>query len=196
MEALHTDTLLLNRLKKGDMKAFDTLFRKYYPLLCSYGKRFVCVESAEEIAQDAMLWLWEHRAEEIIQTSLAKYLLKVVYRKALNRIEQEQIKLNADTRFYQNIIENVLEEVDLCAINDLSRKLNEAIHRLPDTYREAFIMHRFKDMTYKEIAERLGVSVQTVNYRIQQALNQLTVELKDYLPLLLFLYTNDEWIWL
>ena len=60
MEALHTDTLLLNRLKKGDMKAFDTLFRKYYPLLCSYGKRFVCVESAEEIAQDAMLWLWEH----------------------------------------------------------------------------------------------------------------------------------------
>ena len=194
MEALHTDTLLLNRLKKGDMKAFDALFRKYYPLLCTYGKRFVCVENAEEIAQDAMLWLWEHRTEEIIQTSLAKYLLKVVYRKALNRIEQEQIKLNADTRFYQNIIENVLEEVDLCAINDLSRKLNEAIHRLPDTYREAFIMHRFKDMTYKEIAEQLGVSVQTVNYRIQQALNQLTVELKDYLPLLLFLCMNDEWI--
>ena len=55
-------------------------------------------------------------------------------------------------------------------------------------------MHRFKDMTYKEIAERLGVSVQTVNYRIQQALNQLTVELKDYLPLLLFLCMNDEWI--
>ena len=48
-------------------------------------------------------------------------------------------------------------------------------------------MHRFKGKTYKEIAEELGVSVQTVNYRIGQALKLLSVELKDYLPLLLFL---------
>lgn len=85
------------------------------------------------------------------------------------------------------IIENVLEESDLCTINSLSRKLNEAISHLSETYREAFVMHRFKDMTYKEIAERLDVSVKTVDYRIQQALKQLAVELKDYLPLLIFL---------
>lgn len=187
---MHADILLLNKLQKGDAKAFDALFRKYYPLLCAYGCRFVCVENAEEIAQDAMLWLWEHREEEIIRTSLVKYLLKVVYRKALNRIEQEQVKLNADTRFYQDVIGNVLEETDLCEINSLSRKLNEAISHLPDTYREAFVMHRFKDMTYKEIAERLDVSVKTVDYRIQQALKQLAIELKDYLPLMLFLFVN------
>ena len=190
MEVMHADILLLNRLQKGDAKAFDALFRKYYPLLCAYGCRFVCVENAEEIAQDAMLWLWEHREEEIIRTSLVKYLLKVVYRKALNRIEQDQVKLNADTRFYQDVIEDVLEETDLCEINNLSRKLNEAITRLPDTYREAFIMHRFRDMTYKEIAERLDVSVKTVDYRIQQALKLLALELKDYLPLLLFLFAH------
>lgn len=190
MEVMHADILLLNRLQKGDAKAFDALFRKYYPLLCAYGCRFVCVENAEEIAQDAMLWLWEHREEEIIRTSLVKYLLKVVYRKALNRIEQDQVKLNADTRFYQDVIEDVLEETDLCEINNLSRKLNEAITRLPDTYREAFVMHRFKDMTYKEIAEHLDVSVKTVDYRIQQALKLLALELKDYLPLLLFLFAH------
>ncbi|HIZ91415.1 MAG TPA: RNA polymerase sigma-70 factor [Candidatus Bacteroides merdavium] len=190
METVHTDILLLNKLQKGDAKAFDALFRKYYPLLCAYGRRFVCVESAEEIAQDAMLWLWEHREEEIIRTSLVKYLLKVVYRKALNRLEQEQVKLNADTRFYQDVVENVLEETDLCEVNNLSRKLNEAIACLPDTYREAFVMHRFKDMTYKEIAARLDVSVKTVDYRIQQALKLLALELKDYLPLLLFLFAN------
>ena len=190
METVHADILLLNKLQKGDAKAFDALFRKYYPLLCAYGCRFVCVESAEEIAQDAMLWLWEHREEEIIRTSLVKYLLKVVYRKALNRLEQEQVKLNADTRFYQDVVENVLEETDLCEVNNLSRKLNEAIACLPDTYREAFVMHRFKDMTYKEIAARLDVSVKTVDYRIQQALKLLALELKDYLPLLLFLFAH------
>lgn len=177
----------MTRLRKGDTKAFDALFRRYYPLLCAYGKRFVCIESAEEIAQDVLLWLWEHREEEIIQTSLVKYLLKTVQRKALNRIEQEQVKLNADTRFYEEIVQNVLEESDLCAVHELSRKLNEAIHRLPDSYRQAFVMHRFKNMTYKEIAEELGVSSKTVDYRIQQALKLLTVELKDYLPLLLLI---------
>lgn len=183
----HTDIILLNELQRGDSKAFDAFFRKYYPLLCTYGARFVNIENAEEIAQDTMLWLWEHRMEGIVQRSLVKYLLKVVYRKALNRIEQENVKLKADTNFYQDIVEGVLEDSDLCSINELSHKLNEAIHKLPDSYREAFVMHRFKDMTYKEIAEHLNVSVKTVDYRIQQALKQLAVELKDYLPLLVFL---------
>ena len=187
VETKHTDILLLKKLQNGDSKAFDVLFRKYYPLLCAYGRKFVSLESAEEIAQDTMLWLWEHRDEEIVQTSLVKYLLKTVYRKALNRIGQEQVKLNADTHYYQEIVEGVLEETDLCMLNDLSHHLKEAIVHLPDTYREAFVMHRFKDMTYKEIAERLGVSDKTVDYRIQQALKLLAVELKDYLPLLIFL---------
>ncbi len=187
IEAQHTDILLLSKLKKGNTKAFDALFRKYYPLLYTYGQKFVSMENAEEIAQDTMLWLWEHREEEIIQTSLVKYLLKAVYRRALNRIEQEKIKLLADTHYYHDIVENVLEEQDLCTINDLIHRLNEAIRNLPATYREAFLMHRFKGMTHKEIADHLDVSVQTVNYRIQSAVKLLVVELKDYLPLLLFL---------
>lgn len=181
------DSILLDRLKRGGMKAFDALFRKYYPLLFAYGCKFVREEIAEEIAQDTMLWLWEHREENIIRFSLVKYLLRTVYRKSLNRIEQEQVKLNAETCFYQEICENVLEESDLCEINDLSRKLREAIRNLPDNYRESFVMHRFKDMTYKEIAGELNVSVQTVNYRIGQALKLLYAALKDYLPVLFLL---------
>lgn len=181
------DSILLDRLKRGDMKAFDALFRKYYPLLCAYGCKFVREEIAEEIAQDTMLWLWEHREENIIRFSLVKYLLRTVYRKSLNRIEQEQVKQNAETCFYQEICENVLEESDLCEIDDLSRKLREAIRNLPDNYRESFVMHRFKDMTYKEIAGELNVSVQTVNYRIGQALKLLYAALKDYLPVLFLL---------
>lgn len=187
MGTLHTDKVLMGRLREGDGMAFDALFRKYYPLLCAYGARFVSMESAEEIAQDTMLWLWEHRGEDIVQLSLMRYLLKAVHRKALNRLEQEQVKLNADTRFYRDLVENVLEEEDLLALDELSRRLHEAIDHLPPIYRQAFLMHRFKDMTYKEIAAELGVSVQTVNYRIGQALKLLTSELKDYLPLLLLL---------
>ena len=187
MKNQYTDRMLLDRLRSGDTRAFDALFRRYYPLLCAYGNRFVSLESAEEIAQDVMLWLWEHHEDEVVRFSLVKYMLKAVYQRALNRIEQEQVKLHADTRFYQDLVEDTLEEADLCAVNELSEKLHEAIRQLPETYRQAFLMHRFKGKTYKEIAEELGVSVQTVNYRIGQALKLLSVELKDYLPLLLFL---------
>lgn len=187
MKNQYTDRMLLDRLRSGDTRAFDALFRRYYPLLCAYGNRFVSLESAEEIAQDVMLWLWEHHEDEVVRFSLVKYMLKAVYQRALNRIEQEQVKLHADTRFYQDLVEDTLEEADLCAVNELSERLHEAIRQLPETYRQAFLMHRFKGKTYKEIAEELGVSVQTVNYRIGQALKLLSVELKDYLPLLLFL---------
>ena len=187
MKNQYTDRMLLDRLRSGDTRAFDVLFRRYYPLLCAYGNRFVSLESAEEIAQDVMLWLWEHHEDEVVRFSLVKYMLKAVYQRALNRIEQEEVKLRADTRFYQDLVEDTLEEADLCAVNELSERLHEAIRQLPETYRQAFLMHRFKGKTYKEIAEELGVSVQTVNYRIGQALKLLSVELKDYLPLLLFL---------
>ena len=51
--------------------------------------------------------------------------------------------------------------------------------------REAFELNRFQNLTYNEIAERLGVSPKTIDYRIQQALKQLRIDLKEYLPLLL-----------
>lgn len=187
MEAQQTEIRLLEQLRRGNSRAFDQLFRRFYPVLCTYGARFVPMEVAEEIAQDAMLWLWEHRGDDVFRLSPVKYLLKLVYRRALNYLEQEQTKHYADARFYRDIVENVLEETDLCALDELSRRLNEAISRLPELHREAFVMHRFRGMTHKEIATELGVSPQAVNYRIGQAVKQLSADLKDYLPLLFFL---------
>ena len=56
-----------------------------------------------------------------------------------------------------------------------------------DEYRKAFEMNRFEEMTYNEIAERTGVSPKTIAYRISQALKILRTELKDYIPLLVWL---------
>ena len=49
---------LLSAVQHGDLKAFDTLFRRYYPMLCAYGHRFVELEDAEEIVEDSLLWIW------------------------------------------------------------------------------------------------------------------------------------------
>lgn len=77
-----------------------------------------------------------------------------------------------------------MTDINYYQVEQLTQKIEEAIQKLPDSYREAFIMHRFNDLTYKEIAIRLNVSSKTVDYRIQQALKQLRIDLKDYLPLI------------
>ena len=175
---------LLSAVQRGDQKAFDTLFRRYYPMLCAYGHRFVELEDAEEIVEDSLLWIWENRETLVIESSLNSYLFKMVYRRALNKLAHIDATQRADTRFYEEMQE-MLQDTDLYQVEELTQRIKDAIATLPESYREAFVMHRFRDMSYKEIAEILGISPKTVDYRIQQALKQLRVDLKDYLPLLL-----------
>ena len=175
---------LLSAVQRGDQKAFDTLFRRYYPMLCAYGHRFVELEDAEEIVEDSLLWIWENRETLVIESSLNSYLFKMVYRRALNKLAHIDATQRADTRFYEEMQE-MLQDTDYYQIEELAKRIEDAVAALPESYREAFVMHRFRDMSYKEIAETLGVSPNTIDYRIQQALKQLRVDLKDYLPLLL-----------
>lgn len=175
---------LLSAVQRGDQKAFDILFRRYYPMLCAYGHRFVELEDAEEIVEDSLLWIWENRETLVIESSLNSYLFKMVYRRALNKLAYIDATQRADTRFYEEMQE-MLQDTDYYQIEELAKRIEDAVAALPESYREAFVMHRFRDMSYKEIAETLGVSPKTIDYRIQQALKQLRVDLKDYLPLLL-----------
>jgi len=175
---------LLSAVQRGDQKAFDTLFRRYYPMLCAYGHRFVELEDAEEIVEDSLLWIWENRETLVIESSLNSYLFKMVYRRALNKLAHIDATQRADTRFYEEMQE-MLQDTDYYQIEELAKRIEDAVAALPESYRVAFVMHRFRDMSYKEIAETLGVSPKTIDYRIQQALKQLRTDLKDYLPLLL-----------
>lgn len=180
----YEDKLLLSAIEGGDEKAFDVLFRKYYPMLCAYGHKFVGLEDAEECVQDAMIWLWENREVLVIHSSLSSYLFSIVYHRALNRISQREIKNRAENYFYEEM-QALVKDANFYQMEELTLRIEEAVRALPETYQEAFVMHRFKDLSYKEIAELLSVSPKTIDYRIQQALKQLRIDLKDYLPLLL-----------
>lgn len=180
------DKVLLSAMQKGDKTAFDALFRRYYAILCAYCRRFVAMEDAEEIVQDVMLWLWESREMEVIEASLNRYLFKAVYRRALNKVMREEVKRRADTLFYQET-EAIFQDADFYSIEELAGRIEKGIAALPSTYREAFRLHRFQNKSYKEIAELLGVSTKTVDYRIQQALKLLRKELQEYLPFFLLM---------
>lgn len=187
---IQEDKYLYDRMKHGDTVAFDTLFRRHYPSLCAYANRFVVLSDAENIVQDVMLYLWEKRNETVIRNAFATYLYTSVKNRCINLINrgivQEKV-LNAVQRSMQDQFENP----DLYVAKELSVRISGALAKLPETYRAAFEKSRFENMSYKEIASETGISVKTVEYRISQAIKILRVELKDYLPLLAFLFLDS-----
>lgn len=179
------DEILFLRLQNGEEKAFDSLFLRYYSSLCAYARQFVEYEDGQDIVQDVMVWLWENREMHIADISLKSYLFKAVKNRCLTLNAHYEVRQRVLDRLYAD--RKWMEDPDFYIVEELSRKIEEALQRLPDSYREVFELNRFQRLIYSEIAARLEVSSKTVDYRIQQALKLLRVELKDYLPILLVL---------
>lgn len=180
------DSFLLRAIQKGDKASFDTLFRRYYPVLCGYCMRFIETEEAKEVVQELMLWLWENRETINIGPSPQQYLFTAAYHRAMNRVQSNEIK-QAVYAIYHERTTALLEDMDICSINELSKRIRKAVSDLPPSYRQVFIMHRFQEMSYNKIAEKLNISPKTVEYRISQSMRILKEKFKDYLPLALIL---------
>ena len=171
----------------GDEQAFDTVYKQYYLGLCAFASQYVTVPESEEIVQDVMMWLWENRCTLMEDLTLKTLLFTIVKNKALNRLSHFEIK----RKVHQEIVDKYDSELnnpDFYLSDELFRLYEEALKRLPKEYLEAYEMNRNQHLTHKEIAEKLNVSPQTINYRIGQALKLLRVALKDYLPLFILIF--------
>jgi len=180
------DHQLWTALCKGNERAFDTIFIRYYPVLCTYARQFLNNEDARDIVQNLMVWLWENRQILVIESTLRSYLFSAVRNSCLTEQHKKEIRRKAHHHIHQKL-QHLFDDPDFYVAEELTEKIEDAIQALPETYREAFVKNRFEQMTYNEIALELNVSAKTVDYRISQALKQLRVALRDYLPILALL---------
>ncbi|QIU96858.1 RNA polymerase sigma-70 factor [Bacteroides faecium] len=179
-----TDENLFFHVQQGREDAFEALFLKYYPSLCAYARMFVEQNDGQEIVSDVMVWLWENKEMQTFEFSLKSYLFRAVKNRCLTLIRHNQVKQRVEEVIFNNL-QPQYDDPDFYIVDELTQKIEEALANLPDKVRETFEMNRFQDLTYNEIAERLGVSPKTVDARIQQALKLLRISLKDYLPLVI-----------
>lgn len=188
---INNNKSIITALKAGEEKVFDAVYRHYFRRLCAFCSQYVDEqEEIEEIVQETMMWLWENRSSLMADLTLKTLLFTIVKNKALNRISHFEIK----RKVHQEIVEKYESEFDNPDFyfgNELFRLYEEALEKLPKEYREAYEMNRNHHLTHKEIAEKLNVSPQTVNYRIGQALKLLRIALKDYLPLFILYFGTD-----
>lgn len=175
---------LIILLQQGDQNAYKQLFIKYYSPLCEYASQYLSDNDSEELVQDLMLFLWETRENLVIETSLKSYLFTSTKHRCLNAIRKNQYHERIHDQIYEKI-KDQFEDPDYYFMNELTENIRKAIESLPETYRETFTLSRFGEKTNVQIAEKLGISVKTVEYRISKALKILRLRLKDYLPILI-----------
>jgi RNA polymerase sigma-70 factor (ECF subfamily) len=170
-----TEKQWLAALAAGEEGALRRIFNLHYPLLISDLKRIIADEdSCKDLAQEVFVELWKKRNAIEIHTSLRAYLKKAAINKALNFIKSNK-------RFTFEESDDIAEAtVDIAANiqteedkNNLELGLHAAIETLPEKCRLVFSLSRFENMSHKEIAEQLGISVKTIENQITKAMKIL-----------------------
>lgn len=171
---------------------FSEIYDIYFPKLLRFTRTYLISEDeSENIVQEIFIYLWEHR--DIIETlqNLNAYLFTLAKNRCIDYFRKEMVREVRKGSLSE--IENRELQLKLYSLEafdndrlsdaDIEEILNNAINRLPERCREIFIMSRLQNLRYKEIAEKLNVSPNTVENQIVIALRKLKEDLKDYFPL-------------
>ena len=176
---------------------FDSIYVNNFSRLFLFAKEYVLFdEEAENIVQDIFLMLWEKKDILRVDVSLTAYLFTLVKNKCIDFLRHRMVEQIYSENIQQEYNEELnvklfaLESFDhnFSSEEDIETLLRNAIDKLPERCRLIFIKSRIEGKKYKEIAEELNLSVNTVEGQISIALKKLREELKDYLPLLFYLF--------
>lgn len=170
-------------IKDGDRQAFRTVFEKYYIRLHRFIWGYVHSKTvAEGLVQDLFTTLWEKRDEIEIEHSIKAYLFRSARNKSIDWLRHEKVK--DEWREEKKQLNKQKEHPDLSKRLHDKRMLTEvkqAINEMPERRSEVFMLSRYEDMTYREIAELLDISISTVEKHMSKALEELR---SKFLPLL------------
>jgi len=179
---------IFESVRNGDKKAFEMLFRAYFSHLCAYANTFVNdLDASKDLVQDFLFHIWQKKEELPADVNVRAYLFKSVHNRCLNELKHRKIQAKHQEITLHLHNEDYYEDNEPDA-NELHDKIRQTIDKMPPERRRVFIMHRYDELKYREIAEKLNISIKTVENQIGKALSFLRDELKDYLPVLVFLF--------
>ncbi len=171
-----------NNFQSLDQAGFESLFRSEFKGLCFFALKYVKdFESAKEIVQDAFISLWEKR--ETIDTSrpVKSYLTTIIHHKCHNHLRDSR-KFNSDLLGIENLLEiSTSGPTDSLVVTELAEAIKMAIDELPEKCRKIFILNRYDNLKYQEIADKLQISQKTVEAQMSKALQHMRIRLAEYL---------------
>lgn len=176
----NTDDHIIKLLKSGKEESIEILFSMHYNYLCKCVYKLIQdASTCEDIVQEVFSDIWRKRDKLNINASVKGYLRKAAINRTLNYIRSKKYTYDeADDHIH---IESKAHSKQLEMEGDeMKMRLHRAIDGLPEKCRIVFSMSRFEELSYKEIAAKLGISVKTVENQISKALKVLKAELMPY----------------
>lgn len=173
-----TDYSILEAIKKGDKKGLDGLFVRYYKPLVLFANAYLNdIHLSEDVVQEQFIKFWNAELYNNLQTSkvLSSYLFTLVKNASLNQINKVDVLYNTAEFSHFDIAE---EEARRLADEGIQR-VHKALNELPEKTRIVVECIMLKNMRYKEAAEELDVSVNTIKTLLRSGLAKLKERLKD-----------------
>lgn len=177
----------------ADEQLFSDIYDRYWERLFRYVIRILPDEDeAADVLQETFVTFWEMRNQLERVKSVKSYLFMMARNFAFKRF-RERAK---ETDIVDRLVEHYGEADESMAESLYRKELNEwfdrEMGRLPERMREVFVLSRKEHLSYKEIAERLNISDQTVKKQISKSLKLLRLKLdEEYIPYLMLLLVID-----
>jgi RNA polymerase sigma-70 factor, ECF subfamily len=169
---LEHDQQIIQDIRDGREEPFRSVFNDYYESLCRYAFTILRdMDDAEDVVQALFLKIWEKRQNLTITNTIKSYLYKAVYHQCMNQFEHRAVREKYQERSsFERSSEVQFPEV---FPNELEESIAAAINSLPKQCRTIFMLSRYQEMKYSEIAKHLDISVNTIENQISKALRIL-----------------------
>ncbi len=177
-----------------DKQRFEQIYRENLRKVEYYLYNYLYdMDLSKSVAQDSFLVLWEKRGQDGIFDNPLPYLLTVSRNRALNILRQKKTKDAFDnhTKYREYLLNRDAifqpSSISLYA-NEVNELINKALQKMPKKVRSTFLMSKNENLKNREIAQKEGIAISTVEYRLAYAYKMLRRYLKDYLQIILWFF--------
>lgn len=185
---------LFDRVRSGDLKAFELLFSIYFARLNDFAKNVVRDDFiSQDIVQEVFVKVWEKRAE-IESLNLEAFLFRLVRNRCLDYIKHLKVvnnrmqEINISSKYEELYrIDFIGNEPYVLIEEELKTKIEKTIQSLPDRCREVFILSRIDGLKNKEIAEKLDINIKNVERHLSRAMQTFRKNFPAELPVALIM---------
>lgn len=173
------DAILAERAGDGDVAAFETLARRYGPLMRAYARRLArSHEEADDVVQDSLVTAWKDIGSLQDGTAVKAWLMKIVGHRAVDTGRRRKVHENFDDR--PEAPDHAPGPEQAAVARSARRALNSALARLPEEQRRCWVLREFGGQSYEEIAATLGISAASVRGRLARARTTLVKEMEEW----------------
>lgn len=180
MKKFQDDNELIEKLRNGDVEAFDQVYQRYAGRLYAFSMKYLkSKEEAEELVQSVFLKVWENQKKLKKETSFKSYLFTIAYNEICNIFRRRKYQQNflANLSFKSSEASGETEEqIDFVFIKE---QVDQIIAQLPEKHRTVFLKSRKEGKSTKEISDELNLSKGTVDNYISESLKFIRTNLKD-----------------